>query len=83
MARHAEGHGAVAAHDIDGLPGLLAFSGGQVLQSVLDPGDEPPDPGDLLMRRCCFSARPLIDFGRGQDAFAVAEQVVEVGMQVR
>ena len=74
--------GAVAPDDGDGLADLLTFSVGQVIEPVLDPGDELPDPGDFLLGRDGFGACPLVDLGRGEHAFAVAEQVVEVGVQV-
>ena len=73
----------MAADDGDGLADLLALGGGQVIEPVLDPGDELPDPGDLLGGGDGFGSYPLVDVGRGEHAFPVAEQIIEIGVQVR
>ena len=54
-----------------------------LVEVAVDAGDEPPDPGDLLLGGGGVGAGPVVDAvdGRGQ-SFAGAEQVVEVGGQV-
>ena len=50
---------------------------------TVDLGDEVPDAGDLLLRRRGGGTGPLIDPGHGGEPFPGAEQVIEVGGQVR
>ena len=81
-AGHAEHGDAVAADDGDGLVDLVAFGGGELAEAGVDPGDEPPDPGDLLLRGQGLGVRPVVQVGGGEQAFPVAQQVIEVGLQV-
>ena len=54
-----------------------------LVEVAVDAGDEPPDPGDLLLAGGGVDAGPVVDAvdGRGE-SFTGAEQVVEVGGQV-
>src|SRR5439155_4099127 len=50
---------------------------------AVDPADEPPDPGDLLLGGGGVGAGPLIDaVDGGGEPFPGAQQVIEVGGQV-
>ena len=60
----------------------LRVVGGEVVEIGGDSGDEPADPGDLLGRGRGLGSCPVVDIGAGQELFPVAEQVVEVGVQV-
>ena len=44
--------------------------------------DQPADAGDLLLRGHGLGACPVVEVGGGEQPFAVAQQVVEVGVQV-
>ena len=61
---------------------LVAFVGGEVVEAGADPGDETADPGDLLLGGGGFGAGPVVEVGGGEQSFPVAEQVIEVGLQV-
>ena len=63
--RHAQGHGAVLADHGDSLAHLGALGAGELGDVAVDPADEPPDPGDLLLGGGGISAGPLIDAGDG------------------
>ena len=75
--------GAVTADHGDGLVDLGAFGVVELGDVALDPGDQPPDPGDLLLGGGGVGAGPLVDAvdGGGQP-FPGAQQVIEVGLQV-
>src|SRR5260370_181016 len=47
-----------------------------------DAGEERPDAGDLLLGWHRLGAGPLLDVGGGEEPLAVAQQVVQVGLQV-
>src|ERR1039458_7794884 len=60
-----------------------AVGGGQLGDVAFDPVDEPPDSGDLLLAGGGVGADPFIDaVDAGGEAFAGAQQVIEVGGQV-
>ena len=75
--------GAVTAHDGDRVVDLGSLGVVEAGDVAFDPGDQPPDPGDLLLGRGGVGAGPFVDTvdGGGQP-FAGAQQVVEVGLQV-
>ena len=75
--------GAVTAHHRDGFVDLGALSVVKAGDVALDPGDQVPDPGDLLLGGGGVGTGPFIDAadGGGQP-FPGAEQVLEVGLQV-
>ena len=73
---------AVASDGGDGGVDVGSLLVGEVLETGLDPGDETADADDLFFGGHGFSSRPLVDIGGGKDSFAVAEQVVEVGLQI-
>ncbi|MER0484608.1 hypothetical protein ABR737_40855 [Streptomyces sp. Edi2] len=81
-AGHAERDGAAAAHEADGLLDLGAVFGGEVVEVGLDPVDEAADALDLLFGRHGLGSRPVVGLERGHQAFAAAEQVGEVGLEV-
>ena len=83
-AGHAEHRGAVPADRGDGRLDLGAFVVGELVEIAGDPRDQPPDPGDLLLRWHGFGFGPLVDIGGGgsEDSFAAAQQVIEIGLQV-
>jgi len=73
----------VHADDGDRLVDAGAGVGGQSRDVALDPADEAPDPGDLLLGGGGVGACPLVDAADGGgEAFPGAEQVVEVSGQV-
>jgi hypothetical protein len=53
----------------------------EVVQVVFDAADQRPQSGGLLLGGHGFGAGPGVEFGDGSDAFAVAEQGVEVVAQ--
>ena len=61
---------------------VLAFVGGELVEAGADPGDEAADAADLLVRGHGLGACPVVEVGGGEQAFPVAQQVVEVGLQV-
>src|ERR1017187_4498743 len=82
-AGHAEADGAVLADDGDGFADGCAFFLAQTGDVAVDLGDEPPDAGDLLAGGGGVGACPVVGAGDGGgQAFAGAEQVIEVGGQV-
>ena len=56
--------------------------GGEVVETGLDAGDESANGPDLVFGGHGFGACPFVDVGGGEDSFPVAEQVVEVGVEV-
>ena len=66
----------------DGLFDLGSLIGGEVVEVVLDAMDQVLDSADLLFGRHGFGLGPGVEVGGGEEAFAVAEQVVQVGGQV-
>ncbi len=58
------------------------FVGVEVVEPGFDAGDQPPDPVDLFVGGCGLLPCPVVELGAGEEAFAVAEQVVEVGVEV-
>ena len=81
-AGHAEHGAAMAAHDGDRLLKLLSLFGFEFVEAVADLVDQAADPADLFLRRHGVGACPLIEVGGGEQAFAGAQQVVEVGVEV-
>ena len=59
--RHAQGHGAVLADHGDSLVHLGALGPGELGDVAVDPADEPPDPGDLLLGGGGVGAGPLLN----------------------
>lgn len=82
-AGHAEHGSAVPADRGDGPFGLVALVAGELVQAAGDAGDQPADPADLLLRWHGFCFRPFLDIGGGEYPFPVAQQVIEIGVQVR
>ena len=73
----------MAADDRDGVVHGGAFIVGELGHVTFDSADQPPDAGDLFLGRGRVRASPLIDsFDRGGQAFAGAQQVVEVAGEV-
>ena len=74
---------AVTADDRDRVVDLGSVGRVELGDVALDPGDQPPDPGDLLLGRGGVGAGPLVDAvdGGGQP-FPGAQQVIEVCLQV-
>jgi len=68
----------VAAHGGDGDVDVGSF----VVELGGDPVDQPSDAGDLLVGRGGLGPGPGVDVGGGAEAFAGAQQVVEVCLQV-
>ncbi|MFI1367360.1 hypothetical protein [Streptomyces griseochromogenes] len=60
---------------------LFAFAGVEVVHAAADPVDEVADAGDLFLGGQGLGAGPVVEFGSGQDAFTVAQEIVEVGGQ--
>src|SRR5579875_1496204 len=56
---------------------------GELAEIAGDLVDQAPDPGDLFVRWQGFGPGPVVQAGGGQGAFPVAQQVIEVGAQVR
>jgi len=79
---HGDGDGAVAADDLDRVFDGGPFVGVEVVEPGFDAGDQPPDPVDLFVGWCGLLSCPVVELGAGEEAFAVAEQVVEVGVEV-
>jgi hypothetical protein len=80
---HAEVDGTVFADHGDGVADAGAVGGGQLGDVAFDPVDEPPDSGDLLLAGGGVGEDPFIDaVDAGGEAFAGAQQVIEVGGQV-
>jgi len=80
---HADADGAVLADDGDGLVDAGPVGRVQAGDVAFDAADELPDDGDLLVGGCCLVACPGVDAGGGGEPFAGAEQIIEVGGQVR
>jgi hypothetical protein len=75
--------GAVTAHHGDGVVDLGSLDFVESGDVALDSVDQPPDPGDFLVGGCGIGAGPLIDTVEGGgEAFAGAQQIIEVGLQV-
>jgi hypothetical protein len=64
----------------DGLLKLLSLSGFEFIEPAADLVDQTADAADLFLRRHGLGASPLIEVGGGEQAFAGAQQVVEVGV---
>ena len=75
--------GAVTADHGDGIVDLRSLAVVELSDVAFDPGDQPPDPGDLLLGGGGVGACPLIDAvdGGGQP-FTGAQQVLQVCLQV-
>ncbi len=73
----------MAAHEVDGLVDLGALGVGELGDVAVDPGDQRPDAGDLLLGGGGVGAGPLVGAvdGGGQP-FPGLQQVIEVGGQV-
>jgi hypothetical protein len=70
----------VLADDGDRLLGLGSFSVGELGDVAVDPADEPPDAGDLLLGGGGVGAGPFVDaVDGGGEPFPGAQQVIEVG----
>jgi len=54
----------------------------EVVEAGGDPADEGADAPDLFLRGHRFGARPVVDVSGGKETLSVAEQVIEVGVQV-
>ena len=65
-----------------GLFDLGSFVVGEVVQVLLDPVDQILDPADLLLGRQRLGLGPVVQIGGGEDAFAVTQQVVQVGGEI-
>ena len=72
----------MAAHDGDGVLDLLALFTAEFIEASADSGDQAADASDFFVGGHGFGACPVVEFGGGEQAFAGAQQVVEVNMQV-
>lgn len=61
---------------------MCAFGGGEFVESSGDACDESSDLADFLVGWCGFGAGPFVEVAGGAHAFAIAEQVVQVGLPV-
>jgi hypothetical protein len=66
----------------DGVVDLFAFTGVEGVHAAADPVDQVADAGDLFFGGQSLGAGPVVEFDGGPDAFAVAQEVVEVSGQV-
>jgi hypothetical protein len=60
-AGHAEHGGAMPADSSDSLVDLGAFAGGELAEVTGYFRDQPPDPGDLVLRGHGFCLGPFLD----------------------
>jgi hypothetical protein len=65
-----------------GLGDLGSFVEGELIDVFFDAPDEGLDVTDLILGGQRLGAGPVVDVNGGEDAFAVAEQVVEVCLEV-
>ncbi|MFB8182015.1 hypothetical protein ACFC8N_39555 [Streptomyces sp. NPDC055966] len=74
--------GAAAPYDADGLLDLGAVLGCEVVEVGLDACDEASNSSDLFLGRHGLGSCPVVGLDGGHQAFAVAEQVGEMGFEV-
>ena len=80
---HAEVDGlAGAADNLHGFGDLAPVGFAERLEVVFGPADELAQPGDLRVRGHGLGPGPVVEVGGGADAFAVAQQGVEVVAQL-
>ena len=61
---------------------LGSLLGCELVEVLLDPVDEVLQPMDLGMRGYGFGLCPLLQFDRGEHSLAVAEQVLQVCLEI-
>ena len=69
-------------HDGDGVLDLLSLFCGEFVETGIDAGDQAAGASDFFVRGHRFGACPVVEFCGGEQAFAGAQQVVQVGVQV-